>query len=383
MTQKAESENALRITELDGLRGLAILLILLLHYFVGAIKFQPGSPGAYVLACFRLTWTGVDLFFVLSGFLIGGILLRQAASPNYYRAFYVRRICRIFPLYYLNIILFFVLLFIFVTSLSYWLFKNPAPLWSYLTFTQNFYFDSRSFWALWLAPTWSLAIEEQFYFILPFLVRTFSERKLLWVVLFSIIAAPIFRFAFARWHAQGFIAGDGLVEMMVATRADSLMLGVLVAWLFRRNDFQKFVVNRRQLLYQVFVILALGMGWLTIKYPQAGTITKAVAFTWIALFYAVLLALAVSHRESWLGVVLRTPFLLSLGAISYCVYLIHMPILGLCHSYFFSAEPRISNFLELLVTLLALTLTIVLACLSWRWLERPLLRMGHSFSYSA
>jgi peptidoglycan/LPS O-acetylase OafA/YrhL len=383
VTVAAETEPTTRIAELDGLRGLAILQVVLLHYFVTGIKTELGSLGAYTLACFRLMWTGVDLFFVLSGFLIGGILLNQKKSPNYYRAFYARRVCRIFPLYYLNIFIFFALLLIFGTSLSYWLFKNPAPLLSYLTFTQNFFFNRQAFWALWLAPTWSLAIEEQFYLFLPLLVRTLSERKLLWAVLASILAAPVFRFLFANWHAQGLLTGDGWVEMMMVTRANSLMLGVFVAWLFRHNSFHELVKTHRRWLYLIFFILLLGMAGLTLKYPQANTVANAAALTWIALFYAVLLTLAVSHRQSWLGTALRNPLLLGLGAISYCVYLIHMPILGLCHSYFRKDEPSISNFSELSVTLLALLLTIVIARVSWRWLESPMIRLGHRVSYSA
>ena len=104
------NEGDKRIPELDGLRGIAIALILILHYFVVNIKADLGSTLAYFLACFRLTWSGVDLFFVLSGFLIGGILLDNRESTNYFRVFYVRRTCRIFPLYYVNLLLFFLLL---------------------------------------------------------------------------------------------------------------------------------------------------------------------------------------------------------------------------------------------------------------------------------
>src|ERR1700722_18431603 len=86
------------IPQLDGLRGLACLLILVQH---AAQQFDaaPLSPLAHALAIFRLNWTGVDLFFVLSGYLLGGICLEHQTSANYFRAFYTRRACRIFPLY--------------------------------------------------------------------------------------------------------------------------------------------------------------------------------------------------------------------------------------------------------------------------------------------
>jgi peptidoglycan/LPS O-acetylase OafA/YrhL len=98
-----------RIPELDGVRGLAILLVLVWHYFqngFGGVPIARGAWQAYSFAMLRLTWSGVDLFFVLSGFLIGGILLDAKTSDHYYRTFYVRRMYRISPLYFLWMALF-------------------------------------------------------------------------------------------------------------------------------------------------------------------------------------------------------------------------------------------------------------------------------------
>ena len=89
-----------RNPELDGIRGMAILLVLMWHYVAAQVQTEPGSAAAYVLKLSSLTWAGVDLFFVLSGFLIGRILLENRTAPNYFKAFYTRRACRIFPLYY-------------------------------------------------------------------------------------------------------------------------------------------------------------------------------------------------------------------------------------------------------------------------------------------
>src|ERR1700722_13208417 len=95
-----------RIPELDGLRGLAILLVLIWHYLALGFKTNLGSWQAYVLVPLRLTWSGVDLFFVLSGFLIGGILYDAKHSDRYYSTFYARRIHRIFPVYFIWVALF-------------------------------------------------------------------------------------------------------------------------------------------------------------------------------------------------------------------------------------------------------------------------------------
>src|SRR5258707_12029830 len=124
-----------RILELDGLRGLAILLVILCHY-VGNPNHAPlGFWPHRFLSAFAVGWSGVDLFFVLSGFLIGGILLDARHSANYFQVFYIRRVCRIFPLYCLVLFVFLVVLQIAPTTTTLrWL----VTLLSYATFTQNF-----------------------------------------------------------------------------------------------------------------------------------------------------------------------------------------------------------------------------------------------------
>jgi peptidoglycan/LPS O-acetylase OafA/YrhL len=147
----------------DGLsRRLAILLVLVWHYYVKAVQDAvPGSWLAYSLAALRLTWSGVDLFFVLSGFLIGGILYDAKDATNYYRTFYVRRIFRIFPLYFLWVALFFAGLALVGRDSAgplRALFNRDLPGWSYPLFLQNIFMSSRgTFGPEWVAITWSLA----------------------------------------------------------------------------------------------------------------------------------------------------------------------------------------------------------------------------------
>src|SRR3990167_10051651 len=99
-----------KIIELDGIRGVAIALVLIWHYFATQLWVQDGTLLYYFRYMSALTWSGVDLFFVLSGFLIGGILLDHREAGNYFRVFYIRRVCRIFPLYYAHFALFVMLL---------------------------------------------------------------------------------------------------------------------------------------------------------------------------------------------------------------------------------------------------------------------------------
>jgi peptidoglycan/LPS O-acetylase OafA/YrhL len=105
-----------RISQLDGVRGIAILLVLVWHFFAAQIVVaEPAGILSYCKQALSLTWSGVDLFFVLSGFLIAGILLDHHNTSNYFRVFYLRRVCRIFPLYFLLLALF---LCLSATSLS-------------------------------------------------------------------------------------------------------------------------------------------------------------------------------------------------------------------------------------------------------------------------
>jgi peptidoglycan/LPS O-acetylase OafA/YrhL len=90
-----------RVPELDGLRGVAILIVIVYHYVGTGPKSPPGSVLGIVRDSFRIGWSGVDLFFILSGFLIGGILLDARSSPKYFQTFYLRRVHRILPIYYL------------------------------------------------------------------------------------------------------------------------------------------------------------------------------------------------------------------------------------------------------------------------------------------
>jgi peptidoglycan/LPS O-acetylase OafA/YrhL len=176
-----------RIPELDGVRGLAILLVLVFHW--AAFQPAPHSFAYYLMVPRNLMWSGVDLFFVLSGFLIGGGLIDNRASPNYFSTFYRRRIYRIFPFYYLMVGLFLIGSFVLPAA---FLFTGAIPRWPFLLFVQNIGF-AIPLAAPWLGVTWSLAVEEQFYLLFPFAVRGLSRKPVLIAVLGCIAGEA------ARW----------------------------------------------------------------------------------------------------------------------------------------------------------------------------------------
>src|SRR5712692_10605079 len=211
---------------------MAILLVLIWHYVV----VQQTTVGVFNRV-FLLSWSGVDLFFVLSGFLIGGILMDHRQAANYFQVFYVRRICRIMPLYFLWIFLFVV--FGIVVPLRNealsWLFAQPLPLWSYTTFTQNIVMARAGLGPNWLGITWSLAVEEQFYLALPLMIRAIPPRRLPLVLMTLIVAAPILRIILiARYGAQGYLPG----YVLTPCRADALLLGVLCAYVMRHEELR-------------------------------------------------------------------------------------------------------------------------------------------------
>ena len=135
-----QQASATRVPELDGVRGLAMSLVLVWHYLVGQVQSEPGSPVAYAMRTLSFTWAGVDRFFVLSGFLIGGILMDNAGAPHFFRSFFVRRAARIIPLYLVVLMLFGCAVAVGADSFGpgfLWLFHDPLPFWTYATYTQN------------------------------------------------------------------------------------------------------------------------------------------------------------------------------------------------------------------------------------------------------
>ena len=363
-----------RIPELDGIRGVAILLVLVWHYFAQSQRGGAlGSWLAYLLAALRLTWTGVDLFFVLSGFLIGGILYDAKNSSNYYRTFYFRRIFRIFPLYFIWVAVFALGLF-FVGDQNSGpfreVFNRVLPVWSYPLFLQNFFMASRqTFGAEWLGVTWSLAVEEQFYFLLPSLVHRLSYRGIVILAAASIIIAPIVRLSLA-------LSGDlywGTYTLLFS-RMDALGFGVLVAMVCRNREAWEWLVSRRRIVYAAFLLLGCGfLLQLRFQRPQ-----YTIGLTCIGAFYAVLLLLTIMHLGSSGTKIFRSRVLVNLGTVAYAVYIFHGPVNTLLHFAFFGSGPPGSSLSSLAVSLFSLAIVMLLAALSWRVLEKPLIRHAHA-----
>lgn len=364
-----------RIPELDGLRGIAILLVLIWHYLYGMARTVPGTWGSYAIAPFRLTWSGVDLFFVLSGFLIGGILLDARNSANYFGTFYLRRIHRIFPVYYAWYLMFLLgraLLVTEGTGRFDHLFSDAVPGWMYALFLQNFGMSvTVSYGAEWLSVTWSLAIEEQFYLLLPLAVRKLSERRLVqWVGAF-VIAAPVLRWAFLLGGNDFYAA-----YTLLPCRADALGLGVLAAVLVRRRTAWDWLIRNRRVMWAT---LGLFLPFLALlHWRPTGWHMTVVGYSVLAAFYFVVLLNAVVQPGPFVRAVLRRGILQWLGKVSYSVYMVHLALLSIFHIMAFGQTRSIEDPISFLVTAAALGATFLIAEVSWRYYEHPLIRRAQT-----
>jgi peptidoglycan/LPS O-acetylase OafA/YrhL len=363
---QAQRSSSLRIPALDGIRGLAIGLILWLHAMPSAFPRHPFLN--WIVKMGRFSWSGVDLFFVLSGFLIGGILLDAVESPNYFKTFYIRRAYRILPLYGLLL-----LLGIAVTRSFYWL---PQ----YLLMLQNFWMAFiGTFGISALSMTWSLAIEEQFYLTLPLMVRFTSRRRLVVGLASVVFMAPLFRWlAYHVFAYHGFKGHMVAVYVLTPCRADSLCLGVLAAvarrtpWVWAKLQQRQNYVYLALALYAVAGIVILLGPSVGFPYSPFGLGYSFVGGFYALLLVSVLLNARLSRMFSWAP-------LRGLGIIAYGLYLFHCAFIDT----FRWIASKLSTFPlgYSIAAPIAIVVVIPLCALSWKHFEKPLVKRGHRYTY--
>jgi peptidoglycan/LPS O-acetylase OafA/YrhL len=359
----------------------AILLVLLWHCVAGLLD-QELTWARPVYRALNLTWTGVDLFFVLSGFLIGGIMMDHGAARNFLQVFYLRRTLRIFPIYYLLLLSFLVAHGLGLANrwpgLAEYFAAGP-PWWAYVTFTQNFVLAFQGVGGpAWLSVTWSLAVEEQFYLCLPLVLFLTPRRHLAMVLGGLALAAPVLRILL---HDLPPLPGYAAYLLMPA-RADALLLGVLGAWLIRQDLIRRWLETHRGLLYAVLAVF--GLGVVALHQGGFGFLDFAMiafGYAWMAGFYLAVVLIAATETRGPLAFVLQRPGLRYLGRISYCVYLIHRIVLALAHAILLKQAPVLRTWPDAWVTLAAVAVTVGLASLSWHCLESRLVELGHGFKY--
>jgi peptidoglycan/LPS O-acetylase OafA/YrhL len=330
-----------RILRLDGVRALAILMVFMTH---------TGFMG--------IGWVGVDLFFVLSGYLITGILRRQRTERHFWSTFYAKRAARILP----------PLMFAFIGAA---LFASVA--WKTVAayeflFLANFGEVLHPGASKTLAVLWSLAIEEQFYLLWPFAIRFLTRTTLLRLLMVLLILSPILRAV-----ATPFTHSYGPTYYLTIFRLDGLAAGSLLALLGENAaTFERVKVWSGKVLGSGLIVFAL-LSLLPGFHRDANSVQfNSVAYSLIALCSVSLVGFLLTHPVSKFSKAFEFGPVVFLGAISYGVYLFHPLFLlltdTLCLRY------GIKHFKELAP--LAFVLTLAFSWASFRWWETPIIAWG-------
>ena len=286
------------IPELQGLRGIAVLSVVLYHC-------HPRFTGTWIYPASLWGWAGVNLFFVLSGFLITSILLESRNKPHYFRNFYARRALRIWPVYVLVLVVCYLNAPWFIGP-TIWDAIRTAPWWAYLLFLQNLFHLALP---PAIGPTWSLAIEEQYYFLWAPVVRFLRAPWMLATLLTgALIASPLFRRTHFAW----------ITPTHTLTHIDGIAMGSLLAL-----GLYTLPLSRR-------VWLWIGLAAMPIGFLAAATIAGGTAFLDSALTTlfagAVLSSIASTGSRNPVNAILRRGPLAFYGRISYGLYMTHIMV---------------------------------------------------------
>ncbi len=360
-----------RLPALDGVRGLAIGGVLAWHCLHQLLYHaaQPGNWQFHVYNSTNLAWAGVDLFFVLSGFLITKVILENRDSPRLFRTFYGRRACRILPLYYVVVGVAFLVRHGLPAS-AFWhqLFDGQHPWQSYATLTQNFFMGATgSYGGDALAVTWSLAIEEQFYLVLPLVIRFLPKRYLPWLFAAGIPLAYLVRMHFHDLRSY----------VLAPSHADSLLMGCLLAWICLQPAAFTWLKSQGRGLTLLLGFLAAGL----LLINQMPNYFEQTIPSWLALFFGTLVLIAATQSNHPLTKLLEFRGLGFLGAISYGVYLFHFPIQNMIYWLIKGTTPELHSASELYLPLLVVATTVAAASLSWFFFEKRLVKLGHRLKF--
>jgi len=371
------------IPALDGLRGIAIILVMLHHF----TYYRP-TAGIDVLIgdVLFFGWTGVDLFFVLSGFLITGILLDTRDGGRYFTSFYARRILRIFPLYYLILFLALVVLPKFPEVHSVLIgqddLRDLPPQWPFWLYATNFSIANRGWVHGWVDVGWSLAIEEHFYLVWPLVIWLCPTRLVAWLCT-TIFVAEVFARSFAR-------ASDvAVLPIYVVTwfRLDGLVVGALLAVARRRG----IMTALDRLVPAVVIAGVAGLIAVTILGGHTWWWNRRMqqfGYSLIAVTAGAMLVSAINRpADSLWPRMLSAGWLRAFGKYSYALYLLHVPVMRAVGEFVFSpgeyetiGGPR--WIIQVIFYAAATAPAFALAWLSWRLFEAPILSLKTWFPYS-
>lgn len=344
--------------QLDGVRAIAALMVMFFHFFLSVESSDTVIQLVKRVSVFGQT--GVSLFFVLSGFLITRILFVTKHTPNYFYTFYIRRLLRIFPLYYLFLIIyFFVVPFFSHTEIAPW--NQQFYYWVYL---QGF---PMSFHWVHTGPDhfWSLGVEEHFYLFWPFLIYFFNQKKVLTGIIILIVLALFTRIFFLQ---SGFE-----VFYFTLTRMDELAMGALIAILevnkkLTGKNFKKYLVLFVTVLIPTVVLWVLNSS-------SGSNLLQVIKFNFLSLVYFSIICTVISLRKQSLpNRILKSNWLVYLGKISYGLYVYH-PLSFILFKWLFKTENILLGITGCFAS------TIIFASISYYLFELKFLHLKKYFVY--
>jgi len=343
------------ILGIDGLRGLSALMVVLFHLKVRG---------------FALGWAGVQFFFVISGYLITKILIhsREMYRDNifkYLKVFYMKRTLRIFPLYYLYLII--------AIAVAIIVHRPIGDAWQFFLYIQNYTLGLNHFnTQLVLGHTWSLAVEEQFYLLWPLLVWVTSSRHLFKLSIGLIITSILSRLLILHFTQNPFLDFSTLFSNF-----DTLALGTLLAiyddhQVFVRLRIPAFLISTLLLLISIYSI-----GYSKLWTPVQWTFTGFGPFFLSILgFFFFTLLMVILHAPQWLLSWIDKPPIAFIGKISYGIYIYHsMVIIVVNKAVTWALYPANGPIANVIVSFVSITLTIFLSWLSYRYFEQKFLRL--------
>lgn len=366
-----------RLTALDGLRGFAILAVFFYHY-AGSLGTHASSIGLRVLSvAFSIGWSGVDLFFVLSGFLITGILFDTQNDEQYYRKFYTRRALRIFPIYYLTLLL----LVLFAFSIGvHW---RPADSFFliYLGYPAVLIWPSLANISPLIRIThlWSVSMEEQYYMVWPWVIAKLrSPNSILKCCAFLAALSLVLRTLVWASGSQNMAWSYAFLPC----RLDQLALGAAIAVLVR-GPLQQRLQQFAPIVLIVGTLSMVIICWTRHTVDHGDAVIGTIGYTVLGAVYGSLLTLCL-RTGSWLQRIFSLRILRVFGKYSYGLYLYHFPLsvvlspmkeffVAKCHSFILGSTVHI---------IVCLLVNLIVAAASFRWFEAPIMRLKDRFRYS-
>jgi peptidoglycan/LPS O-acetylase OafA/YrhL len=354
-------------------------MVMVFHF----AKYRPQTISIFHTVVFRsidLGWTGVDLFFVLSGFLITGILLDSKGSPGYLKVFYVRRALRILPLYYLGVILCFWVAPFIATRFLHWNWPQVSG------YEQIWYWLYVANWRTGFYPLlypiathfWSLAIEEQFYLFWPVVVLVCSRARLLQVSLIGVASAFVLRnLPFAQSLSAAY---PNSLFRLTPFRVDVLLFGAIAAIVIRDTRLLNMVKRRiPTIILAASVAVGLVLFASGSTSPHSELMTR-LGYSAVGVAFAsmVLYCSSESGGKSRTQSLLRSPFLRHFGKYSYAMYVFHIPVSTFLPRL--PEEPWGGLLTGLCAVVTGIAITDVIARVSWYALETPFLQWRNRFA---